>query len=440
MGIASAYSDYIAIAFNGGNANEARSDEAFTVSGTISNGSDSDGSYLESTGSPNYLSLPSPRLDYLQKSAGAVWAGSIKTTHSGSYVALYGCIDGATATYTQHESVGINLQDFTGAVLNGSLFLLLRGGGTSHKLIVRTGNIVINDGNKHKFAIKWIKETDTFEIWVDGVQRAATVVWSSGSTTLTTKVATYTYAHTLFSRNELGTISKHFPGKIYNFARISSSDFDAEALSNDPTIVFSADADTTAPSLTSATASATGATTASGSVTTNEATGTLYSVATTSATAPTKAQVKAGQDHAGSAAPWADNQAISSTGAKSVSVTGLTESTTYYLHHMHEDAATNQSDVVSSASFTTTGAFASTVSVADPLKNNTGTLLASQSGVKVAVLKAADLESVYEGTATTNGSGILSDITDAAIVAGSYHVAIKLTDGSVGITGAIEAV
>ena len=204
--------------------------------------------------------------------------------------------------------------------------------------------------------------------------------------------------------------------------------------------VDSSGADTTPPTLTSATATATGATTASGSVTTDEGNGALYSVATTSATAPSKAQVKAGQDHTGSAAAWNASQAISSTGAKSVSVTGLTAETTYYLHHMHEDAAENQSDVVSSASFTTTGAFASTVSVTDPLKNNTGTLLASQSGVKVAVLKAADLASVYEGTATTNASGILSDITDAAIVAGSYHVAIKLTDGSVGITGAIEAV
>lgn len=111
--------------------------------------------------------------------------------------------------------------------------------------------------------------------------------------------------------------------------------------------------DVTAPTLTGATATTTGATTASGSVTTDEASGTLYSVATTSATAPTKAQVKSGQDHTEAAAPWDASQAISSTGAKSVSVTGLTASTAYYLHHMHEDAVGNQSDVATSASFTT---------------------------------------------------------------------------------------
>lgn len=111
--------------------------------------------------------------------------------------------------------------------------------------------------------------------------------------------------------------------------------------------------DTTAPTLSSPTSSATGATSGSGGVTTNEGSGALYAVATTSATAPTKAQVKAGQTHTGAAAPWAGNQAVSSTGAKSVTVTGLSASTAYYLHFMHEDSSANQSDVATSASFTT---------------------------------------------------------------------------------------
>ena len=59
----------------------------------------------------------------------------------------------------------------------------------------------------------------------------------------------------------------------------------------------------------------------------------------------------------------------------------------------------------------------------------------------MAVLQAADLVSVYEVTGlTTNASGILSTISNAAITAGQqYHVAIKLADGSVGITGPITA-
>ena len=81
------------------------------------------------------------------------------------------------------------------------------------------------------------------------------------------------------------------------------------------------------------------------------------------------------------------------------------------------------------------------INVTGPLKNNTGTVLASQSGVRVAVLQAADLVSVYEATGlTTNASGILATISNAAITTGQqYHVAIKLADGSVGITGPITA-
>jgi len=108
-----------------------------------------------------------------------------------------------------------------------------------------------------------------------------------------------------------------------------------------------------APALTSPTGAQTGSTTASGGVTTDEANGTLYAVCTTSGTAPTKAQVKLGQDNSSVAATYASNAAITTTGAKTVAATGLTASTTYYWHFMHEDAATNQSTVSSSTSFTT---------------------------------------------------------------------------------------
>jgi hypothetical protein len=113
--------------------------------------------------------------------------------------------------------------------------------------------------------------------------------------------------------------------------------------------------DVTAPTLTSPTASATGQTTASGSVSTDEDNGTLSAVVTTSATAPSAAQVAAGQDHTGAAAADSASQAVSATGVQTISggFTGLTASTTYYAHYMHEDAATNRSTVASSSSFTT---------------------------------------------------------------------------------------
>jgi hypothetical protein len=284
-------------------------------------------------------------------------------------------------------------------------------------------------------------------------------------------------------------------------------------------------ADTTAPTLTSPTASATGATTASGSVSTNEANGTLYYLASANAT-ELVATVKAGS-----------SQAVTAAGVQNVTVTGLTASTSYYLHFVHTDAAANDSTVATSGQFTTAAAntspsftgpniadisgteavaltpadvsslffdsesgltfsaigswpagvtvssagvisgtpttagtysglqvratdagsltadsntfsitvsaapAASTITVTEPLKNNTGTLLANLSGVRVAVLEAATLAGVYETSGlTTNASGLLAAITDAAITTGQqYHVVIKLADGGVGITGPITA-
>lgn len=112
-------------------------------------------------------------------------------------------------------------------------------------------------------------------------------------------------------------------------------------------------ADTTAPTLTSPTGTQTGSTTATVGATTDEANGTLYAVVTTSATAPSVAQIQAGQDNASAAAAWAGNVAVSSIGAKTFGATGLTASTAYYAHIQHKDAALNNSTVVTSASFTT---------------------------------------------------------------------------------------
>ncbi|HQU77985.1 MAG TPA: hypothetical protein PLU47_00810 [Azonexus sp.] len=112
-------------------------------------------------------------------------------------------------------------------------------------------------------------------------------------------------------------------------------------------------ADTTAPTLTSASVTSVGTTTATGNVTTNEGNGTLYSIVSTSSTAPSATQIQAGQNHTGAAAVWSGNQAVSSTGAKTFSITGLTASTSYYAYFQHKDAANNNSSVVTSAQFTT---------------------------------------------------------------------------------------
>jgi len=131
----------------------------------------------------------------------------------------------------------------------------------------------------------------------------------------------------------------------------------------DPSGLFSTDVplsftqpDVTAPILTSPTDAANGATASTGSASTDEGSGTLYAVVTTSATAPTAAQVKLGQDDSSVTATWSGNQAVSATGVQNITPSGLTASTAYTTHFMHEDAAGNQSVVSTASGFTTAAA------------------------------------------------------------------------------------
>lgn len=101
-------------------------------------------------------------------------------------------------------------------------------------------------------------------------------------------------------------------------------------------------ADTQEPTLTSPSAIVTGSTTLDASVSTNEADGTLYTLASANATETANTVKTSGQ-----------SQAVIATGPQSVSITGLTASSPYYVHFMHEDAATNQSAVATSAQVTT---------------------------------------------------------------------------------------
>lgn len=114
--------------------------------------------------------------------------------------------------------------------------------------------------------------------------------------------------------------------------------------------------DTTEPTLSSAQGAASTDTTAIGSVSTNEGNGTLYWVVTESGTAPSVAQIQAGQDNAGAAATADGSQAVSASGSQFVQASGLTAETAYYFHFQHQDAAANDSTVVSSAEFTTPAA------------------------------------------------------------------------------------
>lgn len=125
------------------------------------------------------------------------------------------------------------------------------------------------------------------------------------------------------------------------------------SLGADNAFALIAAGDSTAPVLSSPTGTQTGSTTANVGATTDENNGTLYAVVTTSATQPSVAQIKAGQDHTAAAAAWAGSQAVSTTGAKTLGAAGLTASTSYYAHLVHTDAAANDSNRVSSGQFTT---------------------------------------------------------------------------------------
>jgi hypothetical protein len=126
------------------------------------------------------------------------------------------------------------------------------------------------------------------------------------------------------------------------------------AVASSGSFVVTAGGDVTPPVLTSP-AGAGGAFVCSGSVSTDEANGTLFAVATASATAPTGVQVEAGQDHTGAAALRVVSQAVTATGAQTVA-SGAVTAGTRFLHFMHRDAAGNRSAVVSSGSFVVTAA------------------------------------------------------------------------------------
>ena len=116
-------------------------------------------------------------------------------------------------------------------------------------------------------------------------------------------------------------------------------------------------ADTTPPTLTLPTVTATGTTTVSGGITTTEA-GPAWAILSTSATAPTAAQIKVGQNAGGTASP--SSTATLSVGANTAAFlfTGLTPSTGYYLHVVQDDAATpvNTSAPVTATMVTTQAA------------------------------------------------------------------------------------
>jgi len=83
----------------------------------------------------------------------------------------------------------------------------------------------------------------------------------------------------------------------------------------------------------------TGGTTAQVSAVTGSGSGTMYCVLTTSILRPTKAQIKAGQNQLGAAAPWSGSLPVSGPARYTFNASGLTSATVYYAHFVHEVVA-----------------------------------------------------------------------------------------------------
>lgn len=254
-----------------------------------------------------------------------------------------------------------------------------------------------------------------------------------------TAIPTISSSHYLTVGND-GNNSNGFDGRIYYF-ELGSGQLTGSQISNSITALLSdndtgayTSADTTAPVLSSPTGAATGTTTADIGVTTDEGNGTLYAVVTTSATAPSAAQIKAGQAHTGTAAAYADNQLISTVGTKSFSATGLSASTTYYAHFVHSDDAANDSTVSSSAGFTTSVAdttpptFSTPPDIQPAANGGTGTAVIDETGdvFMVVVANNDSPPSSAQVVAGQNAAG------SSALAAGSNT---EITSANIGFTG-----
>jgi hypothetical protein len=86
---------------------------------------------------------------------------------------------------------------------------------------------------------------------------------------------------------------------------------------------------------------------------------------------------------------------------------------------------------------TASGAFGSTLGVIGglpPLKINAGTVRSSETGITVHIYLVAGPLVVTKTGVSTDGSGVLSSMTDGALVAGTaYRVLIVMSDGALGL-------
>lgn len=205
------------------------------------------------------------------------------------------------------------------------------------------------------------------------------------------------------------------------------------AIATSSAIVVPTDAPTISAG--SPTVSVTSDTTATLSVATTRTAGTMWAVVTNSATQPSTAQIKSGQNHLGAAAAFAVND-VSVSNPQSFSATSLSPATGYYAHFYQEDAEGDGSNRFTSGSFTTTASGTYSVDSFAPGVIRPGTVVtASISGNWAAGSKTATING-HPVTLTSQSTSQVqftapSFHTDPTYADTPYNVAVQfvLTDG-----------
>lgn len=109
--------------------------------------------------------------------------------------------------------------------------------------------------------------------------------------------------------------------------------------------------DVTAPIINGAMGNADSTTTADLSVVTDEGNGEVFFYVSTSGTEPSAADIKSGFG-----AVYHGSDIVTANGTQNHAATGLTPSTNYYLHCLHRDSSGNDSNIDTSAQFSTPSA------------------------------------------------------------------------------------
>lgn len=182
------------------------------------------------------------------------------------------------------------------------------------------------------------------------------------------------------------------------------------------------------PTLSSPTISGVTATTATPGITTSASTGTLYVVMSTTNTAPTAAQVRAGQNAAGAVVVNA-NVAVTSSGAKTLPVTGLSASTLYYPFWVHRDVGSTDSAVTAGTSFTTSAAAATAITITPP--GSVSGLVGVASGNYTVGANGAITGTIVVTPSDSGGGGTFTPTT-VSISSGSPTATFTYTPGSAG--------